>query len=277
MNVPVISIVIPCYNDDKYIEQAINSVLNQTYQNIEIIVVDDGSNIETKRVLSRLEAKVTKLINQENKGQSTARNVGIKAAKGEYILILDSDDFFEPLFCEKAISIFKNKQKTKIVSCYANIIYPTGNRELYKPAGGDINNVIFNNIALGSVMFKKENWKIAQGYDETMRNGFEDWEFYIRMLREGGRVLIIKEPLFNYRRQLNSTTTKANRNKYELLKYIYLKHKSLYVDNFELLITHLLNKIEREELEKVKKEKSIEYKTGYFLLRPIRFIKRLLS
>ena len=82
----LISIIIPCYNDAQYIEQAVNSALNQTYINKEVIVIDDGSNFETKAVLKKLEPKITKLITQENKGQSTARNVGIREAKGNYIL-----------------------------------------------------------------------------------------------------------------------------------------------------------------------------------------------
>ncbi len=96
----LVSIIIPCYNDEQYIEQCVNSALNQTYSNIEVIVVDDGSNRKTKTVLKKLEPNITTLITQNNQGQSTARNVGIRYAKGNYILVLDSDDYFEPTFCE---------------------------------------------------------------------------------------------------------------------------------------------------------------------------------
>ena len=99
-NKPLISIIIPCYNDSDFIEKAVQSALHQTYPNIEVIVVDDGSNTRTKQVLHVLRPSITKLITQENKGQSTARNVGIGAAKGYYILTLDSDDFFEFSFCD---------------------------------------------------------------------------------------------------------------------------------------------------------------------------------
>lgn len=84
---PKVSIVIPCYNDDQYIEQSVQSALNQTYPNIEIIVVDDGSNTKTKEVLKKIEPKITQLITQENQGQSTARNVGICS---NYCSIMDS-------------------------------------------------------------------------------------------------------------------------------------------------------------------------------------------
>ena len=109
----LVSIIIPCYNDWQFVEQAVDSVLKQTYSNIEIIVVDDGSDSETKTVLKRIEPKITKLIAQENQGQSVARNVGIQESKGQYILTLDSDDFFETTsysFKDRIRAIFK-KQK----------------------------------------------------------------------------------------------------------------------------------------------------------------------
>ena len=110
MMIPLISIIIPCYNDEKFIKQSVFSALKQEYSNIEVIVVDDGSNKETKKVLKEIEPMITKLITQSNQGQSKARNVGINYAKGDYILVLDSDDFFEPSFCAKAIKLFLNKK-----------------------------------------------------------------------------------------------------------------------------------------------------------------------
>jgi glycosyltransferase involved in cell wall biosynthesis len=86
-NNDLISIVIPCYNDAEFIGQAVDSALNQTHLNKEIIVVDDGSNEETKIVLKSLKHKIDKLITQENLGQSTARNNGIKQANGSFILV----------------------------------------------------------------------------------------------------------------------------------------------------------------------------------------------
>ena len=159
---PLVSVVIPCYNDAQYIEQSVYSALNQTYTNIEVIVVDDGSNEETKEVLKKLEPKITKLITQKNKGQSSARNIGIKEAKGEYILVLDSDDFFEPTFCEKAIEILKKKNKAKIVTSYTNRIKNSHILDVFKPKGGLLDDFLFSNGAMGSCMFKKEDWKLVR-------------------------------------------------------------------------------------------------------------------
>lgn len=270
----LISIVIPCYNDAGFIEQAVNSALNQTYKYKEVIVVDDGSNAITKEILKRLDSTKVKLITQENSGQGRARNVGIDKANGDYILVLDSDDYFEPTFCQKAFEIFKSSgNEIKIVSCYANLILDNGKRLKYKPKGGTIQDFLFFNQVLGTSMFKREDWRNSGGYDESMRNGFEDWEFFIRLLKDGGKAIVIQETLYNYRKRLDSTTQKANEKKYELTKYIILKHRELYINNFELTISHLLSLAQREQKEKLKNKNRLEFKIGETILKPIRWIK----
>lgn len=276
-NPPLVSIIIPCYNDAKYIEQSINSALNQNYSNKEVIVIDDGSNAKTKGILKKLEHQITKLITQENKGQSTARNVGIREAKGEYILTLDSDDYFESTFCEKAIEKFTLNIDTKIVTCHANRIFGNHRRDVFKPNGGKIEDFLLRNCAMGSAMFKKFDWNEISGYDEKMRSGFEDWEFYIRLLKRGGSAYVIAEPLFNYRLRNDSTTSKANKIKYELLRSIYFKHHNLFKTNYELFVTHLLYRIESEEKEKIKNTQRIEFQIGKSVLRPFRWINSFMK
>lgn len=271
----MISIVIPCYNDAQYIEQAINSALNQTYINKEVIVVDDGSNAETKAVLKKIEPKITKLITQENKGQSTARNVGIREAKGNYILVLDSDDFFEPTFCEKAIEIFIKQKATKLVTCFATLLLADGSIVIHEPKGGTISNFMYSNDALGTSLFKKEDWECIGGYDEDMRKGFEDWEFFIRLLKDGGAAEVIHEPLYNYRKRNDSTTSKANLIKYDLRYFIYTKHKELYIADYDNFISKLLENSLQIEKQKEKIFTRPEYKIGKTILKPFRFIKSL--
>ena len=272
----LVSIIIPCYNDAQFIEQAINSAKNQTYPNKEIIVIDDGSNIETKRVLKSLESKISKLITQGNRGQSAARNVGITQAKGDYIMVLDSDDYFESSFCEKAMSVFLDNKEVKIISSLVNRVIDNKIIDIFKPNGGNIQEFILNNEATGSCMFLKSEWIKVDGYDESMSKGFEDWEFYIRLLKHGGIAYIIQEPLFYYRLRIDSTTSRANKVKYDLLKYIYIKHTEIYKNNFDLFISHLLNRIEREEREKTKNTQRLEFKIGKTILKPFRWIKSYL-
>jgi len=273
----LISIIIPCYDDAKYIEQSVYSALNQTYPNKEIIVVDDGSNIETKVILRKLEPNITKLITQENQGQSTARNVGIEAAQGDYILVLDSDDYFEPQFCERAKVILTKYKEAKLVTCQARLLYDNGLVDIHTPKGGMLADFLINNCALNASLFKKADWEQCGRYDQNMRQGFEDWEFFIRLLKNGGKAIVIPEPLYNYRKRKESMTTTANRNKYILLKYIYLKHKVLYRENFEKIITHLLEIAENNEKNELKRLRSIDFIIGNFLLAPFRFGKKILK
>lgn len=272
---PKVSIVIPCYNDGLYIEEAVSSALNQTYPNIEVIVVDDGSNAETKTVLKKIESKISQLITQENQGQSTARNVGINAANGEFILVLDSDDYFESNFCEEAVAVFSSDAPIKIVTCQATLLFSDNKKELYIPKGGDISDFMYGNCALGTSMFKKEDWKSASGYDETMRSGFEDWEFFIRLLKLGGTAFVIQKPLYTYRKRETSTTTRANKARYDLLHFIFTKHKDLYVSDFENFTTFLLDKIQQAETTNQNFKERIDYKIGVVILKPLRFIKSL--
>lgn len=274
---PEISIIIPCYNDSLYVEQSVNSALNQTYPNKEVILVDDGSNAETKLILNKLAPKISKLITQENQGQSAARNKAIAAASGDYILNLDSDDYFDPTFCEKAIAKFQEDEAIGLVTCYVRRFNDDGTVDIYYPDGGLLTNFLLTNCAMGSSMFKKNDWQKLNGYDEMMKNGFEDWEFYIRLLKSGSSAHVIPEVLFNYRLKSNSTTSKANLIKHDLLEYIYIKHRDLYIANFDSFVKHLLCKNKREEQEKIKNTERIDFIIGKSILRPLRWLKAKLK
>jgi glycosyltransferase involved in cell wall biosynthesis len=275
---PLLSIIIACYNDADFIEKAVFSALNQTYSNKEVIVVDDGSNEETKAVLKKLEPQITKLITQENQGQSVARNNGIREGRGEYVLNLDSDDFFESSFCEKAILKFHEDKEIAIVTCKANLFNATGKIDVFTPMGGAINDFLFANEALGSLMFKRKDWELCGGYEEKLPIlGFEDWEFYIQILKVGGYAYVIEETLFNYQIRKNSTTDRIRDLKLDKFKCILLKHNELYKQNFEFLVENLFGKIKREQSEKIKNTKRIEFKIGKAILRPLRWIKALVE
>ena len=99
----MLSIIIPVYNSEKYLEECLNSVLNQTLKDIEIICVNDGSTDNSLKILENIAAQDlrVRIINQENKGQGNARNAGLEAANGDYVGFVDSDDFISPDFYEK--------------------------------------------------------------------------------------------------------------------------------------------------------------------------------
>lgn len=267
----VVSIIIACYNDAKYVSQSINSAYNQTWENKEIIVIDDGSNKETKEVLVSLSSKIDILITQKNMGVSAARNRGIAASTGEYLLILDSDDYFESEFISKAISLFQNDLSTSIVTCFSRWFSSKTDSMIFRPTGGTLKEALMNNVAMGSSMFRKHSWDTVNGYDENMHKGYEDWEFYIRILENGGVVKVIPEVLFNYRNKPASRNKNANLKKYELLEYIYLKHSNLYKEHFPFFIKEWLDSVKKSEAFKQQVMHSVDYKVGNKILKPLRF------
>jgi glycosyltransferase involved in cell wall biosynthesis len=279
MNNQLVSIIIPCYNDLEYIEQCIKSAVNQTYGPIEIIVVDDGSNQPTKQKLQQLKGQTNMLITQENKGQSSARNAGIKAANGEIICVLDSDDTLDEDFIFKCFNKLYKQSDVRIVGTYLKLIFEGKEcYQLFKPKGGKLNDFLFKNSISGSgILFRKKDAIKIGGYDENMKMGWEDWDFNLRLMFLGGTATVVEEPLYNYLKRTDSTTTRANKNKHYLLKLMYLKHKELYKANFEEFVNHVYLNYLDDNLRYQKIKKSREYKLGFLILEPIRKIKRFLK
>jgi glycosyltransferase involved in cell wall biosynthesis len=276
---PKVSVVIPCYNDKEYIEETVQSVLDQTFQDFEIIIVDDGSDKGTKKVLFSLKNEKIQIITQINQGLSSARNNGIKEAKGDYILTLDSDDTFDSAFLEKAVVILDKHQNIGAVSSYCNIFIK--NHQVvhkYSPKGGGVDNFLFDNNSVSFALIRKKCWKSVGGYDEQMKNGFEDWEFWIAMTKKGWLVFNIPDFLFNYRQKKQSMLKEAKMNYRESnLSYIYKKHQDLYQPHFEKVVDYLASLAERNKKNEIKYKNSIEFKVGRCMLFPINKINAIIK
>jgi glycosyltransferase involved in cell wall biosynthesis len=271
---PKVSIIIACFNDS-YVEKAVFSARNQEYENKEVILVDDGSIDEVKSLIESLKGKVDILIQQPNSGQSIARNNGIKKASGKYILNHDSDDFFDKNYTFKAVELMERDSNIKIVTCKANRVFNNEVVDVFTPAGGDFENFLYSNAALGSSMFRKADWSICGGYEEELPIlGFEDWEFYLNILKRGGVACVLDEVLFNYRLRENSITRKISDLRIEKFRQIILKHQELYKERFEDTVNHLFSRIENMERERMKLKQGVDYKTGNRLLQPLRYLKR---
>ncbi|OKP00870.1 glycosyltransferase family 2 protein [Xenorhabdus eapokensis] len=144
MKNPLVSIIIPAFNVENFISNAINSVLNQTYNNIEIIIINDGSTDNTLNVIESIadENKNIMVLSQINKGISSARNFGLCKATGEYISFLDSDDTIEPIFIESMLK--KNeKENSDVVFCLNKTIDKNNNIKFSKNYE-DINKLAVN-------------------------------------------------------------------------------------------------------------------------------------
>lgn len=207
-----VSIIIPCYKQAHWLKDAIESCLFQTVPPLEIIVVNDGSPDNTSEVARQY--KQVKLIEKENGGLSSARNAGIKEAKGKYILTLDADDKLHPDFIKKTIGL------DDIVGT-AQQEFGDSNTLWHPPHKHPTHaNFIPNNCINCCSIYLKEIWEKVGGYDESMRKGYEDWFFWMKAVKLGYKVTTIDEPLFYYRKHGRSMVNDARDNHNEIYKYM---------------------------------------------------------
>ncbi|MEC0213249.1 glycosyltransferase [Paenibacillus ehimensis] len=220
-----VSVVIPCYNHGKYVEEAIKSVLDSTYENIEIIVVNDGSTCEdTISILKDLEIKYKDIvfIHQSNKGLPGARNSGIRVSTGEYILPLDADDLIAPTFIEKAVWVLIRKPEISLV--YSNVQLFGKENYVWYTKDFSFNELLIDNYIPATALFRKKIWEQLDGYDESFAKGYEDWEFWLRIASNGFKGYKINEVLFFYRKHEVSMLSESNKKRKELIKKIREKY-----------------------------------------------------
>lgn len=214
-----VSVIMPCFNDGIYIQEAIDSVLNQTYQNIELIIIDDGSDdLETKRILKEISDERIKVLESFRLRPAGARNLGIQEATGKYILPVDSDDRIAPTYIEKAITVLENNKNIGVVYCYAELFgEQTGKWDLpdYK-----FEHMLLDNIVFVTSMFRKEDWEQVGGFKTNMEHGMEDYDFWLSILELGREIYQIPETLFYYRIKPQSRTTEFMENS-EVVKATY--------------------------------------------------------
>ncbi len=203
---PDISVIIPCYNQGHYLHEAIDSVLSQTHSNLEIIVVDDGSTDSATRLcMDKLNRSRTKLLRRPNGGLASARNTGIKAAAGRYILPLDCDDMLAPDYLKKAICAMEAATELGIVYCHAEKFGAESGPWKLPPYSRW--RILLGNIIFCSALYRRSDWEKVGGYDETLRRGWEDWDFWLSLLELGRDVYCLPEVGFYYRKHEHSMAT----------------------------------------------------------------------
>lgn len=184
---PRISVIIPAYNQARYLADAVESVLAQTFVDYEIIVVDDGSTDETPAVAAQFGEKI-RYIRQENRGLAGARNTGIRAARGEYIGLLDSDDAWMPAYIERVMAAAERSPRSAVIYCAAACMDQDG-RDLrqtvgYKEVAEDnlYHALLRSNFIIPSTVCLRRDAVERVGYfDESLRS-CEDWDMWLRLL-----------------------------------------------------------------------------------------------
>lgn len=254
----MVSIIVPCYNQSEFLKDSLLSVFMQTYTNWECIIVNDGSIDKTEEVAKQWCNKDKRLsyVYQDNSGLASARNKGITYAKGEFILPLDADDKLGATYIESAIKAFNND--VKVVYCNAEKFGAIS--EDWKLEKFSLHNLSRNNMIFCSALFRKKDWEILGGYDENMLYGWEDWEFWISLLKNGGKVVKLNEVGFYYRIKENSMLTSIDREKSEyLLQYLNVKHVDFFVKYYGSFhgLSEQIKRIKEKHQEQFNSEKYV--------------------
>ena len=256
---PEISVIIPCYNQGEYIDEAVESVLNQSYQDFEIVIINDGSTDEfTIHLLSHYEKRKTRVIHSPNRGLANARNAAIMEAEGKFILPLDADDKIGSEYLKKAFDLLSRDVNSGIVYCEAELF---GDRKgSWNLPEYSLDRMLLDNLIFASALFRKQDWQKVGGYNPNMKCGWEDWDFWLSIIELGRKVYRIPEELFYYRIKNHSMHGKLSKNDYiELHTQLFNNHEKLYVDNIKLIFSELYNV-----------KNSLSYKLGKVIKNPRR-------
>ncbi|QSE98402.1 glycosyltransferase [Fulvivirga lutea] len=237
-----LTVVIPFFNMGNFINEAIDSVINSTYANKEILIIDDGSTDDHSiEVLKSIEQSgYAAVFRKENEGLSATRNYGATIAKGEFIAFLDADDKVTETYYEKAIGLIEKYNNISFVGCWASyfeksdISWPSFNPE---PPYLLVHNMI-NSSAL---IYRKKDFMAAGKNDSNMIYGMEDYESVINMVKNGFRGVAIPEKLWEYRIRKGSMAQSFNNySKNYLYRLITKKHSGFY-SRYASEIVNILN------------------------------------
>lgn len=226
---PMISVVIPCYNQAQYLTEAVESVVAQTYTDWELLIVNDGSTDDTsdvaRKLIARYPGKRIVLLEKPNGGLSDARNHGIERAKGTYILPFDADDLLYPAMLG---SVLAESQQSGCDVIYTDQEYFEADRKTVQTLDFDRNTLFQQNYFAYCSFYKRDMWKAVGGYKRTMKWGYEDWEFWISSAEAGYTFKRLPKVLFKYRVKKNSMLTTAKQHDQELKAQIILHHPDIY-------------------------------------------------
>jgi glycosyltransferase involved in cell wall biosynthesis len=194
---PQVSVVVPCYNGGRFLDELFAGLAAQTFRNFEIVIVDDGSTDPlTREKLAALDPEI-RLVRQENRGLPGARNSGFRAAVGEYVLPLDCDDTIEPTFLAETVAALDGA-RPDIGFVFTHMRLIGGLEGVMPRLFNRFDQLLLNKLPY-CMLIRKAAWEACGGYDETMRDGYEDWEFNIRLAAAGFGGIEIAKPLFVYR------------------------------------------------------------------------------
>ena len=232
---PIVSVVIPCFNLGAYLDEAVQSVLDQTFQDFEIVIVDDGSeDPATRHMLASYRRPKTRIVRTENRGLARARNTGLQESGGRYVSFLDADDALEPGFLDRGVRKLESDDSIAFVSSWLKAF---GEGEFdWTPERCDFPHLLAEDTVCTAALTRRDLIVDIGGFDPDMPvSGYEDWELAISLVERGHPGTIVPEFLFRYRIRLGSMTETCTEpgNHARLMAYIVDKHSETYRQHYQ--------------------------------------------
>jgi glycosyltransferase involved in cell wall biosynthesis len=229
---PAVSVIVPCYNGGRFLDSLMASLAQQTFRDFEVVIVDDGSDdAETPRKLAALNGRV-RVLHQVNRGPAAARNTGIRAARADILFMLDCDDTIEPSLLADTVPLLRAAPpEIGMVVTHMRLV---GAAVGVAPRYFNRFDLLFTNTLSVGLIVRKRCCVAIGGYDESMREGYEDWDFSLRLVEAGFRGIEVAKPLYVYhiRREamwLSRTSgVNASRLHAKLWRTIRCKHADSY-------------------------------------------------
>lgn len=240
---PSISVIIPLYNQGQYLGEAVQSVVFQDFEDWEIIIVNDGSTDDSVeaalKIIARFPDKRISLINQRNQGLASARNSGIRASQGKYILPLDADDRIDASYMRRTLTALQNSPEAGIA--YTDVTFFEALEGTQSSGTLSIDLIKENNQLAYCALYRRAVWEQVGGYNLNLPFGYEDWDFWISCAASGIQAVSIPEPLFYYREKKQSMVFDARRHDMVLRAQIALNHPDVYDEPTRLDATAVID------------------------------------
>lgn len=248
---PYVSILVPYYNMGRYLPDTLRSIRAQTFTDYEIILVDDGStDAESRALLETLHAPDLHILRKPNGGLSSARNFGLRAARGRYVLPLDPDDLIQPTFLEKAVAVMDGTPGLAYVTSLVSYFVETPDQPVggWIPWGTERDALLAENVASTcTALMERQRIEEVGGYDEWL-TAYEDWDVFCALAERGLAGSVIPEPLFLYRLRPDSMTRSMRvDDRHAQMAYLCQKHPALPLHP-ERTLRMQLGRAHRQEL-----------------------------
>lgn len=281
MKAPLVSIIMPAYCQATFIAEAIESVCRSSFEDWELIVVDDGSPDNVAEIVCEKAKRDSRIrfFHTENSGVSAARNFGVAQSAGEYLLFLDADDTIEPEYVERCVECLSVQPQVTVVYCQWRFFGDCGETPEIHYEG--FRAQLLKNHIFITAMIRRSRFLESGGFDLRMRSGLEDWEFWIRYLEDGGQVVQLPERMFNYRIKAGSKNDSAHRGleAFNSQLYILEKHRELYCREYGAPLFALEDALvwgerSHRDLERIRKKyDAVFYRRIWRVLKAL-FVKR---